>query len=61
MTKKHGNIEQLDGIVDTETDEKYDRTRNYWEGGTIGITYCNYVDVLDMIEKIGLEPGEKEI
>ena len=41
MTKKHGNIEQLDGIVDTESaDEKYERTRYYWESVTISIPYC---------------------
>ena len=41
MTKKHGNIEQLDGIAETETDdEKYERTRYYWERATIGIPYC---------------------
>ena len=62
MTKKHGNIEQLDGIMDIETDDnKYDRTRYYWESGTIGIAYCNYIDVIDIIENSDLKPTEKEI
>ena len=56
MTKKHGNIEQLDGNADTEDDEKYDRTRYHWEVGTVGIAYCNYIDVIDMIENSDLKP-----
>ena len=55
MTKKHGNIEQLDGITDIETDEKYERTRYYWESGNIGIAYCNYIDVIDIIENCDLK------
>ena len=61
MTRKHGNIEQLDGISDLEIDEKYERTSYYWECGTIGIAYCNYIDVIDIIENSDLDPGEKAI
>ena len=61
MTRKHGNIEQLDGISDSEIDEKYERTSYYWECGRIGIAYCNYIDVIDIIENSDLDPGEKEI
>ena len=61
MTKKHDNIEKLDGIADIETDEKYEKTRYYWQSGNIGIAYCNNIDVIDIIENCDLSPVEKEI
>ena len=43
MTKKHSNIEQLDGSSSISEDydekEKYSRTIHYWKEGTLGTVF----------------------
>ena len=51
MTRKHHNLEQLDGIVeDLEEDEKYLSTQHYWKEGRIGTVYQTFLDVNDIKE-----------
>ena len=62
MSRKHSNIEQLDGAADgTGQDMKYDRTSHYWKSGRIGITYQNYLEAIDVIETSDLESHDKEV
>ena len=53
MGRKHSRIEQIDGCVDIadddEFDNKYENTKHYWEKGSIGIAYCNFIDANDII------------
>ena len=62
MTRKHCNLEQLDGTTDeTDEDEKYERSCHYWKNGRIVIAYQTYLEVLEIIESSDLDTSEKEI
>ena len=63
ITRKHGEIEQLDGHTaekdDTE-DEKYAGTKHYWEMGRLGTAYQTFLDANYVIDKSELEEDDKE-
>ena len=55
MTKKHPNIDQLDGAMeDLKEDEKYKRTEHYWKEGRLGTVYQSFLDVNELIDKSNL-------
>ena len=51
MTKRHGNIDQIDGIEDLEEEEKYLETCNYWKTGILGTVFQTFLDVNNIIDK----------
>ena len=64
MARKHCEIEQLDGnMVDSEDienkDQKYFRTRHYWEKGKISTVYQTFIDAQEIIDKSDLNEDEK--
>ena len=62
ISRKHSTIEQLDGHnEDNSDDEKYSRTRHYWERGWLGSGYQTYIDAIDLIESSELSEGAKII
>ena len=62
VSRKHGNIEQLDGHNDdSSSDDKYFYTRNYWEKGRLGTVYQSYLDAKEIIEKSDIKEDEKFI
>ena len=62
MTRKHGNIKQLDGIDDTyeETDEKYCESEHYWKTGQLGSIYQTFLDVNFIIESSNMSEEDKK-
>ena len=50
MTKKHAELEHLDGNTsireDSEEIEKYSETIRYWKEGKIGTAFQSYLDQL---------------
>ena len=61
MTRKHEKVEQLDGCVDMEEDDKYFSSRHYWKEGRIGTAFQTYLDVIDIIEKSDLTEDAKQV
>ena len=64
MTRKHGNIEQLDGAADyvhDDDDIRYDRSSYYWKEGRIGIAYETYCDIVGIIDESDIADTEKKI
>ena len=61
MSRKHANIEQLDGCNDISEDSKYRYSRHYWKSGYLGTTYQSFLDALDIIEESELSETEKLI
>ena len=63
MSRKHGNIEQLDGNIDIEDensiDEEYERTEHYWEKGWLGRFYQTFLDATKIIEDSKEEERKK--
>ena len=63
MTRKHPNIEQLDGCnsysEELDEDDKFMKTLHYWKNGHLGTIYQNYLDVVDVIEKSDLTEESK--
>ena len=55
MSRKHGNIEQLDGNIEIEDenfiDEKYERTEHYWKKGWLGRFYHTFLDASKIIDE----------
>ena len=54
MTRKHPNIEQLDGnstIEDLEKDEQYENTKHYWKEGYLGTVFQVFIDANKIIEE----------
>ena len=64
MTRKHANIEQLDGSTsvseDLEEDVKYFRTKSYWKEGRLGTSYQVFLDANDIVEKSDLSDKSKK-
>ena len=65
MARKHDNdvIEQLygnNGLDENYTDEKYYRTRHYWETGYLGSGYQNFLDANDILEEVNSDKKERE-
>ena len=64
MTRKHPNIEQLDGSDsfsdDLDEDDKYMKTLQYWKKGKLGTVYQTFLDVVDVIEKSHLTEESKD-
>ena len=66
MSRKHCNVEQLDGMTDTselENDEKYENTEHYWKTGRLGTFYQFFIDandVLDNCNKLNNEEKKNE-
>ena len=58
MTKKHANIEPVDGNEtfddDLEEDAQYKETSHYWKTGRLGTSYQAFIDANDCIEKSNL-------
>ena len=53
MSRMHHNIEQLDGMIDTnklEIDEKYENTEHYWKTGRLGNIYQFFIDANDVLD-----------
>ena len=62
LSRKHGNIEQLDGHNDSSfSDEKYDSSRHYWETGRLGKRYQTYLDASEIIDKSDISEDDKFI
>ena len=64
ITRKHGEIEQLDGNTtenDESADERYAGTKHYWEFGRLGTVYQTFLDANDIIDKSTLDKDDKEI
>ena len=62
LSRKHGNIEQLDGHNDSSfSDEKYDSSRHYWETGRLGKRYQTYLDASEIIDKSDISEDDKLI
>ena len=61
MTRKHSNIEQIDGNSENEdfADEKYLRTEQYWKTGKLGTIFQDFLDVNYIIERIDLSKEAK--
>ena len=55
MTKKHANIDQVDGNAtmddDLEEDAQHSETSHYWKTGRLGTSYQTFIDANDCIEK----------
>ena len=54
MTKKHAELEKLDGNTsireDSEEIEKYSETIRYWKEGKLGTAFQSYLDAIGVIE-----------
>ena len=64
MTRKHCNIEQIDGNISVASDEvdddkKYSETCHYWKTGKLGTIFQSFIDANDIIEKSNLEEEVK--
>ena len=64
MTRKHGKIDQLDGLASEDIDEidddkEYTRTKHYWKTGWLGTVYQSFLDANQIIEKSDLDEGSK--
>ena len=66
MSRKHGNVEQIDGmtdIIELENDEKYENTKHYWEKGRLGTVYQCFNDanaIIDNCSEFSEEDKKKE-
>ena len=62
MSRKHGNIEQLEGNIEIEDensiDEEYERTEHYWEKGWLGRFYQTFLDVSKIIDECHDMPAD---
>ena len=64
MSRKHGTIEQLDGINETTeevVDEKYFESEHYWKTGRIGTIFQTFLDVNLIIESSNLSEDDKKM
>ena len=61
MTRKHSNIEQIDGNSENEDfdDEKYLGTERYWKTGKLGTIFQDFLDTNFIIEKSDLSKEDK--
>ena len=62
MSRKHCNVEQLDGMTDTyelENDEKYDNTEHYWKTGRLGTFYKFFIDANDVLDNCSMLDDEE--
>ena len=57
LSKKHKEIEQLDG---TNSDVEDTDTEEYWEKDNMGQKYKHYLDVIKDIDNSNLSKEEKE-
>ena len=64
MTKKHANIEQLDGtnadMEKVEEDDKLEETCLYWKTGRLGTIYQTFLDVNKIIDECNLPEDVKK-
>ena len=65
MTRKHSQIEQLDGnlsVVNEELyeDEKYADTEKYWKTGILSTVYQSFLDANEIVDGSDLIEKEKE-
>ena len=66
MTKKHANLEQLDGGSSIsedaeESDKKYSETIRYWKEGKLGTVFQSYLDAITCIEESDFSEDVKTI
>ena len=61
MTRKHEQIEQLDGCGDVEENDKYMSSVQYWKKGWIGAAFQTYLDAVDVIEKSVFSEEERQV
>ena len=59
MRKRHGNIDQIDGIEDLAENEKYLETCNYWKTGNMGTIFQTFLDVNNIIDKSNISEESK--
>ena len=63
MTRKHCNIEQINGNIyvtsDKFYDKKYSETCDYWKTGKLGTIFQSFLDANDIIEENNLEEEVK--
>ena len=62
MSRKHGNIDQLDGFNDStteEVDEKYIESEHYWKTGRLGTIFQTFLDVNCIIESSNMSEDNK--
>jgi hypothetical protein len=66
MTKKHAQLEQLDGNTSISEDseeierDKYSETIRYWKEGKLGTTFQSYLDANDVIETSNFSENFKD-
>ena len=60
MTRKHGEIEQLDGNTDDTLDEHYEGTKHYWKLGRLGTVYQTFLDANTIINNSELDEDDKK-
>ena len=65
MTKKHAELEKLDGNTsireDSEEIEKYSETIRYWKEGKIGTAFQSYLDAIDVIKTSNFSEDFKDV
>ena len=66
MTRKHLNIEQIDGndtfvSEDLEEDDKYSGTCHYWKTGRLSTVYQTFLDANAIIDHSNLTEERKSI
>ena len=63
MTRKHGNIDQIDGndtvLDDPEEDQQYSNTSQYWKTGNLGTIFQIFLDVNSIIDGSNLSEESK--
>ena len=63
MTRKHSNIEQIDGNSSENEDfddKKYLGTERYWKTGKLGTIFQDFLDANDIIERSDMSKEDKE-
>ena len=63
MSKKHAQIEQLDGSssMSEDSEEKYSRTIHYWREGKLGTVFQFFLDANDVIEESDITEEMKKV
>ena len=54
MTRKHSQLEQLDGNISDVTDdedEKYAETEKYWKTGILSKIFQSYLDANEIVDR----------
>jgi hypothetical protein len=63
MTRKHENIEQVDGNTDSDDfgDKEYLETDRYWKTGILGTIFQTFLDASLIVERSDLSKDNKAV